>query len=144
MTVESTRAFLLTLPHVVETMQFGDNLVFWVGDKVLGGKMFALADLDPARSNHPVVSFSAGPARYPDLLEIEGCIPAPYLARVHWVAAMQWSVFTTAEWQDHLRRAHALTFEKLAPKTRRLLALPATQQRREIAARRKALKTPVT
>ena len=39
-------AFLLTLPHTVETRQWGNNLVFWVGDKAIGGKMFALINLD--------------------------------------------------------------------------------------------------
>ena len=38
---ESARAFLLRLPHVEETLQWGNNLVFWVGDKAIGGKMFA-------------------------------------------------------------------------------------------------------
>ena len=46
MNVESLRTFLLSLPHIAETMQWGDNLVFWVGDKTIGGKMFALCALD--------------------------------------------------------------------------------------------------
>ena len=46
MDAERARAFLLSLPHVAETMQWGANLVFWVGDKSLGGKMFALVNLD--------------------------------------------------------------------------------------------------
>ncbi len=142
MNVESTRAFLLTLPHVVETVQFGDNLVFWVGDKAIGGRMFALADLDPGRSSHPVISFPVGAEAFPDLLEIEGLIPAPYLARAHWVAATGWSVFTTTQWQQHLRHAHALTLAKLAPRTRRIFALPLTQQRRELAAARSKTKGP--
>ena len=39
MDTERARAFLLSLPHVAETMQWGANLVFWAGDKriVLGG-----------------------------------------------------------------------------------------------------------
>ena len=46
MDAESTRAYLLKLPSVVETLQWGNNLVFWVGDKAIGGKMFALLNLD--------------------------------------------------------------------------------------------------
>ena len=141
MNVESARAFLLTLPHVVETVQWGDNLVFWVGDKAIGGKMFALVDLDPGRSSHPVISFPVGPEAFPDLLEIEGLVPAPYFARIHWVAATLWSVFTTTQWQDHLHHAHALTVAKLSPRTRRILALPVTQQRREVAAARQKAET---
>ena len=65
MSVESTRKFLLTLPHAVETMQWGDNLVFWVGDKAVGGKMFALMNL--TTDGRGVLSFAAG--RNPQMLE---------------------------------------------------------------------------
>jgi predicted DNA-binding protein (MmcQ/YjbR family) len=73
MNVESLRKFLLSLPHVEETMQWGDNLVFWLGDKAIGGKMFALANL--GADSRGVLSFSAGPERYHELLEIEGVFP---------------------------------------------------------------------
>ena len=46
MDAERLRAYLLILPHVAETMQWGANLVFWAGDKAIGGKMFALVNLD--------------------------------------------------------------------------------------------------
>src|SRR5271168_1794039 len=46
MDAERAREYLLRLPHVVETMQWGANLVFWVGDKAIGGKMFAVLNLD--------------------------------------------------------------------------------------------------
>ena len=38
MDAEGVRAALLKLPDVVETMQWGDNLVYWVGDKEVGGR----------------------------------------------------------------------------------------------------------
>ena len=137
MNVDRARAFLLSLPHVVETVQWGDNLVFWVADKAIGGKMFALIALDAdVRMGQPVISFAAGSAQFPNLLEIEGCLPAPYFVRIHWVAATGWDVFTSAEWQQYLAAAHALTFEKLPQKTRSLLTLPAAEAKRQIAAAR--------
>jgi predicted DNA-binding protein (MmcQ/YjbR family) len=137
MDVELIRAYLLTLPHAVETMQWGANLVFWVGDKAIGGKMFALANLDG--EGRAVISYAAGAERYSELLEIEGIIPAPYMARIFWVAAERWDVFRTAEWERELRAAHSITFNKLPPRTRAVLAMPATQQRRLIVDRRKLL-----
>jgi predicted DNA-binding protein (MmcQ/YjbR family) len=129
MDAERLRAYLLTLPHIVETMQWGANLVFWVGDKSIGGKMFALINLDdptPAQlaagKPLPVLSYAAGPLRYADLLELDGLIPAPYFARAHWVAALRWDVFAPAAWRRELDAAHALTLAKLPPKTRRALA----------------------
>ncbi|MGA1981973.1 MAG: MmcQ/YjbR family DNA-binding protein [Acidobacteriaceae bacterium] len=149
MDAERLRAFLLTLPHVAETMQWGANLVFWVGDKAIGGKMFALIDLDePHQSGHhnlpPVISYAAGSARMSDLLELDGLIPAPYFARAHWVAALRWDVFSAADWQRELRAAHALTLGRLPQKARATLALPAAKQKALIAARRKLLAAKAT
>jgi predicted DNA-binding protein (MmcQ/YjbR family) len=137
MDAERIRAYLLTLPHAVETMQWGANLVFWVGDKTIGGKMFALVNLDG--DGKAVISYSAGPERYSELLEIEGIIPAPYMARIYWVAAERWNVFRNLEWEQELTAAHALTFNKLPPRTRAVLALSPTHQKRLIADRKKLL-----
>src|SRR5882757_6569128 len=114
MDAERIRAYLLTLPHAVETMQWGANLVFWVGDKAIGGKMFALVNLDG--DGKAVISYSAGPERYSELLETEGIFPAPYMARIYWVAVERWNVFRTPDWEQELRAAHALTFAKLPPR----------------------------
>jgi predicted DNA-binding protein (MmcQ/YjbR family) len=119
MDAERARAFLLTLPHAAETLQWGDNLVFWVGDKSIGGKMFALVNL--SADAHGVISFAAGPERALELLEMEGFYPAPYLARAHWVATADWSVLRLAEWQAELRNAHAVIFAKLPKRTREML-----------------------
>jgi predicted DNA-binding protein (MmcQ/YjbR family) len=128
MDAERLRAYLLTLPHAAETMQWGANLVFWVGDKTIGGKMFALINLDEptqsqaaARKPHPLISYPAGPDRFAELVELEGLVPAPYLARAHWIAALDYDVFTPAEWRRELAAAHGLVLAKLPPKTRRLL-----------------------
>jgi predicted DNA-binding protein (MmcQ/YjbR family) len=137
MDAERIRAYLLTLPHAVETMQWGANLVFWVGDKAIGGKMFALVNLDG--DGKAVISYAAGPERYSELLETEGIFPAPYMARIYWVAVERWNVFRTPDWEQELRAAHALTFAKLPPRTRGVLAMPATQRKRLLAERKKLL-----
>jgi predicted DNA-binding protein (MmcQ/YjbR family) len=138
MDVERIRAFLLSLPHVVETAQFG-GLVFWVGDKAIGGKMFIMLKLEQDNSRPRVISYPAGPERYSELLEIDGIYPAPYVARIHWVAAERWSVFRTAEWEQQLRAAYDLTLAKLPPKTRTILAMPKTKQKQFIPQRKKLL-----
>jgi predicted DNA-binding protein (MmcQ/YjbR family) len=138
MDVERIRAYLLTLPHVVETQQFG-GLVFWLGDKAIGGKMFAWMRLEQSNSRTRVISFLAGQEHYNELLEIDGIFPAPYVARIFWVAVERWDVFRSSEWERELSAAHALTFAKLPPKTRATLALPTSQQKRLIADRKKLL-----
>src|SRR6266702_1196315 len=149
MDAERLRAFLLTLPHVAETMQWGANLVFWAGDKAIGGRMFALINLDdpgPDRRrvvHHALMMYAAGPDRFSELIEQDGLIPAPYLARAHWVAVLHWDAFTDAEWKRELRAAHQIVFAKLPPKTRKVLALSAAEQKRLVTARRKLLAAKV-
>jgi predicted DNA-binding protein (MmcQ/YjbR family) len=134
---ESARAFLLRLPHVEETLQWGNNLVFWVGDKAIGGKMFALLNLDP--DSNGVLSFAAGPEGAAELLEIDGIFPAPYLARAHWVAMERWNALRTSELEARLRAARDLVEAKLPKRTGDVLAMPISERRKLIAARRKEL-----
>ena len=132
MDAERARAFLLTLPHVAETLQWGDNLVFWVGDKSIGGRMFALINL--SADAHGVISFAAGPERFAELIELESLKPAPYLARGHWVAADRWNALRPAEWQAELRNAHAVIFAKLPKRTReKLLGVPSKKSSKKSA-----------
>jgi predicted DNA-binding protein (MmcQ/YjbR family) len=137
MDAERARAFLLALPHVVETQQWGDNLVFWVGDKAIGGKMFALINLDAG--DHGVVSYAAGPERFAELLELEGMKPAPYMARIFWVAAERWSALRDAQWQQELRAAHELMLAKLTKRTREVLSMPERERKKIVSERRKVL-----
>ena len=136
MDAERLRAFLLTLPHVLETEQWG-GLLFWIGDKAIGGKMFAMLPLD--RDGNRVLSYPAGPVGYNEILERDGFFAGSYVALMHWFAAERWSVFRNAEWQDELRAAHTLTFAKLALRTRAILALPIAERRRLIAERKTLL-----
>jgi predicted DNA-binding protein (MmcQ/YjbR family) len=146
MDAEQTRAFLLKLPHVAETMQWGANLVYWAGDKAIGGKMFALLNLDEptvVSKPAPVASFYVGPEQYSELLETEGVLPAPYFARIYWVALARWDVLSTKEVQTLLAQAHAGTLGKLPARTRESLALPKRQRDQLIAQRRLLLQSAV-
>ena len=134
---ERAREFLLTLPLVEETLQWGNNLVFWVGDKRIGGKMFALMDLEG--DGKAVLSFAAGPEGFAELLEADGIIPAPYFARIHWVALERWSALRTGELEARLRAARDIVEAKLPKRTRAMLAMPAAEQRKRIAARQREL-----
>ncbi len=135
MNAERLREFLLTLPHVVETEQWG-GLVFWVGDKAIGGKMFCM--MNPDGEQLPM-SYSAGPERFFELQELEGIRPAPYMARIHWVAVERWDVFRMAEWQRELTAAHGIMFAKLPPRTKAVLGMSKAEQKKIVAERRKVL-----
>ena len=137
MDAESVREYLLQLPDVVETMQWGANLVFWVGDKAIGGKMFALVNLEP--DGHGVISFAAGAERYAELVEQDGVFPAPYMARIYWVALERWDAMRAPELRELLRNARDLVEAKLPRRTKDALAMPPAERKKLISARRKVL-----
>jgi len=137
MSVESTRKFLHTLPHAVETMQWGEHLVFWVGDKAVGGKMFALINLE--NDGKRVMSFATGPDLYPELLEREGFFPAPYMAHIYWIAMESWDAVRPKELEELLRHAHQRVHSRLAPKVLKALALKPAAQRALIRENRAAM-----
>lgn len=133
MNAERVRTFLLGLPHVVETEQWG-GLVFWVGDRDIGGKMFVMLPLD---GEGPLISYPAGPERFGELLERDGMIPAPYMGRIFWVAAERWDAFRDREWEEELRAGHGLVYDKLPAKVKATLALPKVKLKEALAAGRK-------
>jgi predicted DNA-binding protein (MmcQ/YjbR family) len=49
-------------------------------------------------------------------------VPAPYRARIFWVALEHGNAFRRGELEELLRHAHALTYAKLPKRTRELLA----------------------
>jgi predicted DNA-binding protein (MmcQ/YjbR family) len=136
MNAERVREFLLKLPHVVEIEQWG-GLLYWVADKAIGGKTFASIHLE-LDAGHPAF-FLAGPERFSELCERDGVIPAPYAARNFWVAVERWDALRDREWEDELRAAHSIAYEKLPPRTRAVLDLPRAEQKRVVADRRKLL-----
>jgi predicted DNA-binding protein (MmcQ/YjbR family) len=115
---ERIRALCLALPHVRETLNWGYVLVYWVGDREIGGKMFALTNAD---GGTPVLSFHCGVERFHELLEKEGMIPAPHLGRAHWVAMDRWDALRPREVEEALKLAHGLIYEKLPKKTKAML-----------------------
>ncbi|HTX41423.1 MAG TPA: MmcQ/YjbR family DNA-binding protein [Acidobacteriaceae bacterium] len=136
MDAESLRTWLLSLPDVCETMQWGETLVYWAADKAIGGRMFAVISLGSPNS---VLSFAAGPEVFAELVERDGIFPAPYLARAHWVAVERWDTLPAAELKHLLARARELVYAKLPRRTRDVLTMPPAEKKKLIAARKKQL-----
>jgi len=114
MDIESVRSFCLSLPHVDEKVQWGNDLLFRIGEK-----MFAVVSLEPA-SDH-CMSFKCTPEKFAELLEQEGIFPAPYVARYHWVALKRFDALPDRELKELLRTAYGLVYEKLPAKIKRQL-----------------------
>ncbi|MGD1107482.1 MAG: MmcQ/YjbR family DNA-binding protein [Terracidiphilus sp.] len=134
---ERIREICLALPHVTETLNWGHHLVYWVGDRDIGGKMFAMTDLDGTGIG--VFWFHCGAERFHELLEREGISASPYLAKAHWVTVERWTALRPREIEDELKRAHALIFDKLSARTKAVLALPEKERVKVIRERKKVL-----
>jgi len=90
-------------------VQWGNDLLFCIG-----GKMFAVVALD-ASSDH-CMSFKCTPEKFAELVEEDGIVPAPYVARYHWVALQRFGALPTRELKELLKTAYQLVRERLPKK----------------------------
>jgi predicted DNA-binding protein (MmcQ/YjbR family) len=116
MNVDWLREVCLSFPGTTEQIQWGYDLLFKVG-----GKMFAVTPLEPARV---CLSFKASPENFAELTERPNIIPAPYLARAQWVALETRDALSQDELAPLLRDSYDMVFAKL-PKTAREAVLSA-------------------
>ena len=124
MDIESIRSFCLSLPHVDEKVQWGNDLLFRIGEK-----MFAVVALEP--SHGVQMSFKCTPEKFAELVEDDGIIPAPYVARYHWVALERLDALPERELKELLKTAYQLVLEKLPKKARMKLDSPATKSKKQ-------------
>lgn len=113
MDLEQIRKHCLSMPHATERVQWGNDLLFCIGNK-----MFAVAGLDP---NETKLSFKCTPEKFAELVEQEGIIPAPYVARYHWVSLQDLNALPARELKELLKTAYQLVHDKLPLKLRKQL-----------------------
>jgi len=82
--------------------------------------MFAVAGLD---AKYPTkLSFKCTPEKFSELIELDGIVPAPYVARYHWVALEDLDALSPGELKELLKNAHQLVHDKLPRKIQAELA----------------------
>lgn len=123
MDAESVRKFCLSLPNVTEDAQWESDLLFRIGNK-----MFAVVALDAA-SDHRM-SFKCTPEVFAELIERDGIVPAPYVARYHWVALERFNALPERELKELLGNAYRLILEKLPRKARTQLESPTVKSKK--------------
>jgi predicted DNA-binding protein (MmcQ/YjbR family) len=122
MNTESLRTFCLSLPGATEDIKWGHDLCFLVA-----GKMFMVTSLE-ATDGH-CVSFKCTPEKFAELIESDGIIPAPYMARNHWVTLERFNALRDAEIKDLVRESYEMVLAKLPKKTREEIALGGKKSR---------------
>jgi predicted DNA-binding protein (MmcQ/YjbR family) len=96
-------------PGVTRDTKWGIDAVFSVG-----GKMFAVVPSDGSEGGR--LSFKVADDRFLELTDQPGVIPAPYLARAHWISVIEPSRFATAELAAFILDAYTLVRAKLTRK----------------------------
>jgi predicted DNA-binding protein (MmcQ/YjbR family) len=127
MNIEWIRQHCLSHPHTTEQIQWGSDLLFKVG-----GKMFAGVPLEPARV---WLTLKADPEEFPELIERQGIIPAPYLARAKWIAIETERALPRTEVLRLVSKSYELVFANLTKKLQNELA--AGKKPKRAAARKK-------
>ena len=116
------RAQCLALPHTTEQIQWGDHLLFKIG-----GKMYAATSVDDENAG---MSFKCSPEEFAELVEMPGIIPAPYLARAHWVALESPDALPRAELKKRITRSYELVRAGLTKKAQAELQKPAVVKKK--------------
>lgn len=109
--IDWVRKVCLAIPHTTEDVQWEHNLLFRIA-----GKMYCIANLEPGLSPTKI-AFKCTPEKFAELVEIENIIPAPYMARNHWVAMIEVHALRPPELQELIRGSYQLVLEKLPKKT---------------------------
>jgi predicted DNA-binding protein (MmcQ/YjbR family) len=110
MNIEAVRTMCRAFPGVTEDIKWGSDLVFSVGKK-----MFAVVNTEVPHT----VAFKCTPETFADLIERDGIIPAPYMARNLWVQDRSvGEVLDRRELQELLKTSYGLVLAKL-PKSKR-------------------------
>jgi predicted DNA-binding protein (MmcQ/YjbR family) len=111
MHLEALRSFCLSLPHASEKMAWETHICFTVGEKI-----FCISTVEPA--NPTKMTFKCTPEIFAELIEQQDVIPAPHLARNHWVSLTTWDAIPAAELKEHLRNSYQLVWDKLPKRLR--------------------------
>ena len=113
MDLEKLRTYCLSLPHATEDVKWGKDLCFSIG-----GKMFAVSGLEEEGAR---LAFKCTDEKFEELIERDGIIPAPYMARNKWVALERFNALNDKEIKALVRTSYDLVLAKLPKKTQAAL-----------------------
>lgn len=109
--------FCGSLKATTNVIQWG-NATVWK----IGGKIFAICShWGPGEEQK--VSFKCNDLSFSILIEQEGIIPAPYLARAKWVQLIAPDAMSDADIKDYIQQAYTIITGKLTKAKRAELGL---------------------
>ncbi|HKD14429.1 MAG TPA: MmcQ/YjbR family DNA-binding protein [Candidatus Angelobacter sp.] len=131
--IDWVRELCLSLPQTTEDIQWENDLLFRIAKKI-----YCVVPLEPEAAVK--LSFKCTPEKFAELVEIDGIIPAPYMARNHWVAFVDMNALRQSEIKELIRNSYTLVVEKLPKKLQAELresdAKPSLKRRQKSSARK--------
>lgn len=109
-------AYCRTLPGTTEDVKWGADLVFSVAKKMYC--VFSVEGGTLAR-----LSFKVDDHRFLEFTDRPQFIPAPYMARAHWVSVVSQKGLSAAQLKAMIARSHELVVARLPKKTQAALAV---------------------
>lgn len=107
----------MSFKGAAEEVQWEDHLLFKVG-----GKIFVITALDNTAEN--LMTIKADPEVFEELVETEGIVPAPYLAKAKWIAVKRSCRLKPAELKALIKTSYELVFAKLPKKVKVEIEFP--------------------
>lgn len=117
MTREEFDAYCRGLMATTNVIQWGNSSVWKVG-----GKIFAICSIW-GEGMEQKISFKCSDLSYQILCELDGVIPAPYLARAKWVQVEHDGALGDDDIRSYISDAHEIIAGKLTKKLRAELGL---------------------
>lgn len=123
MDVDSLRAYCLSFPDTTEKLQWGDALCFKVK-----GKLFVIVSLDLEAP--PQLTLKCDPETFAEMIEREGCAPAPYVGRYSWIGVESLATLPPRELEELIARSYDLVVAKMPRKKGPTMPLSGSRRRR--------------
>ena len=96
------------LPGTTQDIKWEDHLCFCVGKKIY---LITSPDQVPHRA-----SFRVSENDFEQILGMSGVVPAPYLARYHWVQVDDINRLSRPQWEKYIYNSYDLVYRKLPAK----------------------------
>ncbi|MBL7865061.1 MAG: MmcQ/YjbR family DNA-binding protein [Cyclobacteriaceae bacterium] len=120
MNASALEKLCLGLEGTTTDVKWGNDLCYLVA-----GKMYCVTGL-----NAPfTASFKTTPEEFAQLTERAGIIPAPYVARYHWVLVEKAGALKETEWAHFVKQSHQLVVDGLPGKLKRTLGRPVAKSK---------------
>ena len=111
MNIDELRSFCLALPHATEDIQWGNDLLFRIGNKIFAATGLGVTPIQ--------ITLKCTPEKFAELTEIDGIVPARYTARYHWVTFERTDVLPRRELENLLSQSYEMVLAKLPSRVKK-------------------------